>query len=54
LIFYSYFIIFGDRINIAKLNSDYAQPTPAAEASTKAVTSADPADETATDTVNGT
>jgi hypothetical protein len=54
LVFCCYFIIFGDTINIAKLNLNYAQPTLAAEAFTEAVTTADPADEAAADPIHGT
>jgi hypothetical protein len=51
--FYFLFIIFGDRLFDTKLNLYYAQPTSAAKATAKAVSSADPADETAADTLYG-
>ena len=54
LVFYFYFIIFDGEINIAKLNKEYTQPTPAAKASTEAISTADPADEVATDSFYGT
>jgi len=54
LVFYIYFIIFDGEINIAKLNLKYAQPTTAAKAFAEAISTADPADEVATDSLYGT
>jgi hypothetical protein len=53
LVFYFNFIIFGDRINIAKLDLYYAQPTIAAKASTEALSTADIADEAVANSVHG-